>query len=220
MQPQSNVPEDAPPVPIPRPMPSHGLWPRLWQHGLMFGLGMCVLLMGQSLWKLTQPPSPLSQTSGSLDLNHADASLLKQLPGVGPQLADRIVEHRSKHGPFGSVEELKKVNGIGEATVERLRVHLVVSGTATPSQSREMQPLRSGPKSTPGNPIDLNKATAQELQTLPGIGPTLAQRIVEDRESKGDFATVNDLSRIKGIKAKTIEKIAPFVFVKKDEPTL
>lgn len=80
-----------------------------------------------------------------------------------------------------------------------------------------MQPLRSGPKQSPGEPIDLNLATAQQLMTLPGIGPALAERIITERTERGKFESVNDLTRIRGIKGKTLEKIAPFLFVGKPE---
>lgn len=200
-----------------KPAPSRWQWPRIWEQGLIFALGICAVIMAQSVWKLIQPPAPLFQTAGSIDLNNADAGVLKQLPGVGPQLADRIVDHRNRNGPFGKIEDLQSVQGIGPATLERLRYVVVVGSASTPAPQREMQPLRSGPKATPVSPIDLNRATAQELMTLPGIGPALADRIIEDRNTKGPFSSVNDLSRIRGIKAKTIEKLAPFVQVTKPE---
>jgi competence protein ComEA len=50
---------------------------------------------------------------GLIDLNRAGASELEELPGVGPTLAGRIVARREEHGPFGSVEELHEVTGVG-----------------------------------------------------------------------------------------------------------
>jgi len=55
-----------------------------------------------------------------VDLNTADAAALDALPGIGPVLAQRIVEHRSER-PFGSVDELADVRGIGPTALERLR---------------------------------------------------------------------------------------------------
>jgi competence protein ComEA len=51
----------------------------------------------------------------------------------------------------------------------------------------------------PGAPVDLNTATAAELDALPGIGPATAAAIVRDREQHGPFHTVDDLSRVRGI---------------------
>lgn len=58
---------------------------------------------------------------GPVDLNTADESALDALPGIGPSTASAIVEHRSKIGRFGTVDELLDVRGIGEAKLEQLR---------------------------------------------------------------------------------------------------
>jgi competence protein ComEA len=57
---------------------------------------------------------------GRLDINRATAAELEELPGIGPVLAERIVEHREANGPFGEVGDLRDVSGIGERTLERL----------------------------------------------------------------------------------------------------
>lgn len=59
--------------------------------------------------------------SGLVDLNTADEAALDALPGIGPSTAAAIVEHRTKIGRFGSVDELLDVRGIGEAKLEQLR---------------------------------------------------------------------------------------------------
>jgi competence protein ComEA len=52
---------------------------------------------------------------------------------------------------------------------------------------------------TDGGPVNVNSASADELEELPGIGPTLAAAIVEDRERNGPFTSVDDLNRVPGI---------------------
>ena len=59
-------------------------------------------------------------------VNHADASELEALPGVGPVLAERIVGHREANGPFAVVEDLLGVPGIGEAKLASLRDFVAV----------------------------------------------------------------------------------------------
>jgi competence protein ComEA len=59
--------------------------------------------------------------------------------------------------------------------------------------------------------VDVNRATADELDTLPGIGPALAERIVEWRGANGRFATVDDLDRVPGIGPATVERLRPRV---------
>jgi competence protein ComEA len=59
--------------------------------------------------------------------------------------------------------------------------------------------------------IDINRASWVEFAQLPRIGRTLAERIVEDRERNGPFESIEDLQRVRGIGAKTIERIRPLL---------
>lgn len=67
------------------------------------------------------PEAQVGGTSGPLNLNAATAEQLDALPGVGPVLARRIVDYRDAHGGFGSVDELRHVDGIGSSRFEDLR---------------------------------------------------------------------------------------------------
>ena len=62
--------------------------------------------------------------------------------------------------------------------------------------------------------LNINTATAEELQTLPNIGEATAQRIIDHRTQHGDFTSVDDLQKVRGIGAKTLEKLRPFVDAK------
>jgi competence protein ComEA len=64
--------------------------------------------------------------SGLLDLNKATVADLDALPGIGPVLAQRIVDHRTAHGPFASVEQLDDVSGIGPAVYAELAPRVTV----------------------------------------------------------------------------------------------
>jgi len=62
-----------------------------------------------------------------------------------------------------------------------------------------------------GRPIPLNRATEEDLDRLPGIGPSLAQRIVEYRERRGGFSSLDELMVVNGIKEKTFKKIKGYL---------
>ena len=68
-------------------------------------------------------------------------------------------------------------------------------------------------KHPPSKPIDLNAASAMELQQLPGVGPVTAQRIVDLRAKSGHFHRVEDLLAVRGISAKKLDAIRPYVIV-------
>ena len=68
-------------------------------------------------------------------------------------------------------------------------------------------------KRPPEQPLDLNTATAEQLEQLPAVGPGMADAIVEFREKSGPFRRVEDLLAIRGITKQRLEKIRPYVIV-------
>ena len=60
---------------------------------------------------------------GVVNLNEADATELETLPGVGPATAQAIIDYRSEHGRFRSVDDLLNVRGIGPAKLEQIKPH-------------------------------------------------------------------------------------------------
>jgi competence protein ComEA len=70
-----------------------------------------------------------------------------------------------------------------------------------------------GKKQPPAKPLDLNTATIEQLQQLPGIGPTTAKAIVRFREKSGPFRRVEDLLVIRGITKARLEKLRPYIIV-------
>lgn len=73
---------------------------------------------------------------------------------------------------------------------------------------------KSALKELPKSSIDLNRATSEQLQQLPGVGPAMAKRILAYRKENQGFTSVDDLDNVRGIGTKTLEKIRPFVLVK------
>jgi competence protein ComEA len=69
------------------------------------------------------------------------------------------------------------------------------------------------PSGGPGAPLNLNTATVAELEALPGVGPVLAQRIVDYRDEHGGFRTVDELNDVPGIGEATFRELEPRVAV-------
>jgi competence ComEA-like helix-hairpin-helix protein len=84
----------------------------------------------------------VKQTDSAIivDVDHASAEELELLPRVGPALAKRIVSDRDEHGPFGSLEGLTRVKGIGPKLVTHIAKHVTFSGSARPSTALSVSP--------------------------------------------------------------------------------
>lgn len=207
------------------------VWSRPAQAAAVLLLLLALTLLGWHAWTCQRwgcRPATLESDalhSPFLDLNQADHVQLLQLPRVGGQLAQRIEAYRVEHHGFRTVEELRQVQGIGPKLLEKLRPHVFVEAPASDEEDepaaqaslpiaakveKEDKPLARSKREPLTEPIDVNHATAEELRRLPGIGPALSQRIVDKRQQQ-PFRSVEDLRRVRGIGAKTLDRLRPHV---------
>jgi competence ComEA-like helix-hairpin-helix protein len=207
--------------------------PRAWNWCryvvLLIALVSLLLLRGYGNRFGLRPTETATRPDLQLDLNTCERVDLEQLPSVGPKLAQAIHEHRKARGSFQSIEDLRDVHGIGPNTLDKIRPYLRVSPTpasepaeplvltrkpSTLTLASEPSPRHSPVKIGPGEPrINENTATLEELQRLPLIGVVLAQRILVRREV-APFTSIEDLRKVKGIGAKTLDGLKPYVIVK------
>lgn len=137
-----------------------------------------------------------------LDPNTAPADELQRLPRVGPAVAARIVAWREAHGRFGTLAGVDSVPGVGPAMLAGIAPHLALAPAAVAAMPRSA-PRAAAARAT----IDLNSATAAELDALPGIGPALAERVVAYREQHGRFRSVDEMEKVPGIGPSLVSRV-------------
>ena len=158
----------------------------------------------------TQPLAPGER----IDPNTATETELDRLPKVGPGQARKIAEWRASHGRFRTLADLDSVPGMGPAALAAVAPYVALAPAVAPPPTETRGTANrpgSGDSAIPargrGPVISVNSASAQELTRLPGIGPSLAGRIVAWREGHGAFRTLDDLAQVPGIGPATVARI-------------
>jgi len=176
-----------------------------------------------------------------VDINIASLEELITLSRIGTVTAKRIIEYRQIHGKFKSIEEITRVKGIGPKTFKKIKETITVgnipSGSITVRESGRDTNYRERPVSlhkrtesvivdsitvdgsktlTEKRKININTASVEELETLPQIGPATANKIINYRETHGNFQSIEEIIKVKGIGVKTFEKIKDRIIVKEE----
>src|SRR3990172_4690705 len=120
-----------------------------------------------------------------------------------------ITLYKKYHSDFAPELLLKSKKKVVESNLSQQNMNLVTDTVTT-------LPKETTPKIISEEKIrqvNLNSATQDELESLPSIGPVLAKRIIEYRNQKGGFKTIEEIKQVKGIKNKIFEKIKNYVTV-------
>lgn len=186
----------------------------------------------QNVSDSTQIEASQKRNYGSpiVNINTATIEELQTLPGIGPAKARAIIEYRNKK-LFSKPEELMNVSGIGQKTYDKLKDRITVGHSTdntanTPTQentaekdntitnTKSQQTTAISNNRNVNSKININIASIEELQKLPGIGPAKAQAIVDYRRSNGGFKTIEEIKNVKGIGEKTYEQLKELIDIK------
>ena len=149
-------------------------------------------------------------TDERIDPNTAPVVELRRLPGIGPGLAAEILRERESR-PFTGSADLERVAGIGPATLRRLEPYLAFGRPVLEPpgiiQDFGVAAGAGRPSGCDSGALDVNRATAGDLERLPGIGAALAARIVEHRARHGRFPTLGALTDVRGIGPRSLDRL-------------
>lgn len=127
--------------------------------------------------------------------------------------ASRVQQAVEAAGGFAGDADEIAIN-LAQPLIDGQQVHVRRAGETSASMAGMAgSPANAPPSGSSRGPININTASAEELSTLPGIGPAIAGRIVEYRNANGGFRTIEDIKQVKGIGDATFERIKDLITV-------
>ena len=132
-------------------------------------------------------------------------------PGLYTLASDaRINDAIARAGGFTAQADDAAVN-LAERVADGEEIRVPRAGETWPSPSPRSRAAARKRRAPPAAPIDINTADAAALASLPGLGATLAQRIVDYRSVNGPFASLDELADVSGVTQRRIDAIAPYL---------
>jgi len=134
----------------------------------------------------------------------------KYHPSFAPELVFRRNPSESSENRNQFKEDSKGAESYPQKTSTEISKSSITPAFSNPQKEHR---ISSAPENPLSEKIDLNSASASQLELLPQIGPVLSQRIINHRNTKGKFQKIEDLLKVPGIGPKTFDKIKEFVTV-------
>jgi|RhiMetdeSRZDD1v2_1073273.scaffolds.fasta_scaffold54293_5 competence protein ComEA len=179
--------------------------------GVLFGLFVALLI-----WVVSRNPRGQAVTLRPVP---TEKPLIVHVTGAVPRpgvyalaQGSRVQDAISAAGGFLADAEKSGIN-LARALEDGEQLEIPYAEGASPVIGTEIPPLVLTEPSTSSELININTASQAELETLPGIGPTTAQRIIEYREQNGPFVNTEDIINVPGIGSGTYERIKNLITV-------
>lgn len=183
-------------------------------QGVLIGGLVAVLLASLTFVLLDRraPPDIAIQADAFPDIV-VEVSGAVATPGVyelpGASRLQQAIDRAGGLSPDADVSSLNLAGRIGDGE----KIVIPSLGMEAPVPVKESGTPGSGASSAIGSRIDLNTASAADLDTLPGVGPVIAERIIDYRETNGSFSSVDELAEIDGISPAMVDELRPLVTV-------
>ena len=145
------------------------------------------------------------------NLNIIDSAGLVQLKLCRPIAAGRVIRYRYKIKGFSGWEQIDSLRGLMAIERYRLRRYTMLGPS---SAQRPSHPPGREKRRLDYPVLDLNTASAEELERLPGIGPKTAERIIKYREKLGYFVSLDQLREVWGLRAENLDRALPYLQIK------
>lgn len=209
------------PAPPQRPTDVARRWLAWFGVGRLVLTAVSVTVVGAgAFWLVRSEPPPveasLPMTSGSTPATLPPPATIQPSASEPAQVVVHVVGAVERPGVYGldvgaRVDDAVQAAGgpVAEADLDGLnlaaplvdgqRVYVPVEGEIDPADVPSGTPPAGAEGTGTSGPVDLNTATVEQLESLPGVGPATATAIVGDRERNGPFASVDDLDRVPGI---------------------
>ncbi len=129
-----------------------------------------------------------------VEINTADSALLVKIPGIGPTFAARILKFRNRLGGFYTLTQLQEVYGIDSTRFEALKDFIKIDADRI-------------------SKIDINTATIEEFKSQPYIGYKFGNAIINYRKQHGNYASVEELTKIILINEVAFNKMKPYLVI-------
>ena len=190
------------------------------QQGVVLFLSLSFFLY----FLLTHPPAALNEAAREAPLEDLSSKkpfgeeFLVEVEGsvnrrgvyaVSPGM--NLLDVIAKAGGISSKLSLSPQDLLGKIE-KSCRVHVLPAGEG--KGRLLLEPLAPNTQKVLSIPVDINAASVEELDTLPGIGPKTAKAIVEHRKTQGKFSSAEDLLQVRGIGPKKLAAILPHITVK------